>query len=191
MSQRSKSLIPEENDDDDEEEKFKDIDTKEYLEDKKNNTTNDDNKNEQKDKDNKNEKKNNDDNNKLDAPDLKISIVPSDNEFNSTIIPRRKNGQFITFDTSKNIEQSEIQNVDLKLPIDDKSFDYSSAVDCDDIKIINFEGYIYKITKSNKRKKLYFKLVFRDLFFYKDKYSKMFIGFHHLADAIDNIIHFH
>ena len=187
MSQRSKSLIPEENDDDDEEEKFKDIDTKEYLEDKKNNTTNDDNKNEQKDKDNKNEKKNNDDNNKLDAPDLKISIVPSDNEFNSTIIPRRKNGQFITFDTSKNIEQSEIQNVDLKLPIDDKSFDYSSAVDCDDIKIINFEGYIYKITKSNKRKKLYFKLVFRDLFFYKDKYSKMFIGFHHLADAFVKI----
>ena len=186
MSQRSKSLIPEENDDD-EEEKFKDIDTKEYLEDKKNNTTNDDNKNEQKDKDNKNEKKNNDDNNKLDAPDLKISIVPSDNEFNSTIIPRRKNGQFITFDTSKNIEQSEIQNVDLKLPIDDKSFDYSSAVDCDDIKIINFEGYIYKITKSNKRKKLYFKLVFRDLFFYKDKYSKMFIGFHHLADAFVKI----
>ena len=187
MSQRSKSLIPEENDDDDEEEKFKDIDTKEYLEDKKNNTTNDDNKNEQKDKDNKNEKKNKDDNNKLDAPDLKISIVPSDNEFNSTIIPRRKNGQFITFDTSKNIEQSEIQNVDLKLPIDDKSFDYSSAVDCDDIKIINFEGYIYKITKSNKRKKLYFKLVFRDLFFYKDKYSKMFIGFHHLADAFVKI----
>ena len=187
MSKRSKSLIPEENDDDDEEEKFKDIDTKEYLEDKKNNTTNDDNKNEQKDKDNKNEKKNNDDNNKLDAPDLKISIVPSDNEFNSTIIPRRKNGQFITFDTSKNIEQSEIQNVDLKLPIDDKSFDYSSAVDCDDIKIINFEGYIYKITKSNKRKKLYFKLVFRDLFFYKDKYSKMFIGFHHLADAFVKI----
>ena len=187
MSQRSKSLIPEENDDDDEEEKFKDIDTKEYLEDKKNNTTNDDNKNEQKDKDNKNEKKNNDDNNKLDAPDLKISIVPSDNEFNSTIIPRRKNGQFITFDTSKNIEQSEIQNVDLKLPIDDKSFDYSSAVDCDDIKIINYEGYIYKITKSNKRKKLYFKLVFRDLFFYKDKYSKMFIGFHHLADAFVKI----
>ena len=187
MSQRSKSLIPEENDDDDEEEKFKDIDTKEYLEDKKNNATKDDNKNEQKDKDNKNEKKNNDDNNKLDAPDLKISIVPSDNEFNSTIIPRRKNGQFITFDTSKNIEQSEIQNVDLKLPIDDKSFDYSSAVDCDDIKIINFEGYIYKITKSNKRKKLYFKLVFRDLFFYKDKYSKMFIGFHHLADAFVKI----
>ena len=187
MSQRSKSLIPEENDDDDEEEKFKDIDTKEYLEDKKNNKTNDDNKNEQKDKDNKNEKKNKDDNNKLDAPDLKISIVPSDNEFNSTIIPRRKNGQFITFDTSKNIEQSEIQNVDLKLPIDDKSFDYSSAVDCDDIKIINFEGYIYKITKSNKRKKLYFKLVFRDLFFYKDKYSKMFIGFHHLADAFVKI----
>ena len=187
MSQRSKSLIPEENDDDDEEEKFKDIDTKEYLEDKKNNTTNDDNKNEQKDKDNKNEKKNNDDNNKLDAPDLKLSIVPSDNDFNSTIIPRRKNGQFITFDTSKNIEQSEIQNVDLKLPIDDKSFDYSSAVDCDDIKIINFEGYIYKITKSNKRKKLYFKLVFRDLFFYKDKYSKMFIGFHHLADAFVKI----
>ena len=187
MSQRSKSLIPEENDDDDEEEKFKDIDTKEYLEDKKNNTTNDDNKNEQKDKDNKNEKKNNDDNNKLDAPDLKLSIVPSDNDFNSTIIPRRKNGQFITFDTSKNIEQSEIKNVDLKLPIDDKSFDYSSAVDCDDIKIINFEGYIYKITKSNKRKKLYFKLVFRDLFFYKDKYSKMFIGFHHLADAFVKI----
>ena len=187
MSQRSKSLIPEENDDDDEEEKFKDIDTKEYLEDKKNNKTNDDNKNEQKDKDNKNEKKNKDDNNKLDAPDLKISIVPSDNDFNSTIIPRRKNGQFITFDTSKNIEQSEIQNVDLKLPIDDKSFDYSSAVDCDDIKIINFEGYIYKITKSNKRKKLYFKLVFRDLFFYKDKYSKMFIGFHHLADAFVKI----
>ncbi len=190
MTQRSKSLIPEEKDDDDEEEKFKRIDTKEYLEDKNKNDKEKDKENDKKDKQNnknKNETKNKENKNKVDNPEINVSNVHSEYDFNSTIMPRRKNGQFITFDTSKNIEESEIHNPSLKVPIDDKSFDYSSAVDCDDIKIINYEGYIYKITKSNKRKKLYFKLVFRDLFFYKDKYSKMFIGFHHLADAFVKI----
>ena len=190
MTQRSKSLIPEEKDDDDEEEKFKRIDTKEYLEDKNKNDKENDKENDKKDKENnknKNETKNKENKNKVDNPEINVSNVHSEYDFNSTIMPRRKNGQFITFDTSKNIEESEIHNPSLKVPIDDKSFDYSSAVDCDDIKIINYEGYIYKITKSNKRKKLYFKLVFRDLFFYKDKYSKMFIGFHHLADAFVKI----
>ena len=186
MTQRSKSLIPEEKDDDDEEEKFKRIDTKEYLEDKNKNDKENDKKDKENNK-NKNETKNKENKNKVDNPEINVSNVHSEYDFNSTIMPRRKNGQFITFDTSKNIEESEIHNPSLKVPIDDKSFDYSSAVDCDDIKIINYEGYIYKITKSNKRKKLYFKLVFRDLFFYKDKYSKMFIGFHHLADAFVKI----
>ena len=202
MTQRSKSLIPEENDDDDEEEKFKAMDSKEFLEDKKENKTennkenkeendkndkekdNDKNETKKKEDKNKNDSKNKEDKNKGEGNDLLVSsMVQSEGDLNSTIIPRRKNGQFITFDTSKNIEETETNKKGLKPPIDDKSFDYSSAADCDDIKIINYEGYIYKITKSNKRKKLYFKLVFRDLFFFKDKYSKIFIGFHHLADA--------
>jgi Ca2+-binding EF-hand superfamily protein len=197
MNKRSKSFIPEEKEDGDED-KVKNINTKKYEEEKNKENKEDSKISINKENSNKNnEQENNEKNNikqngyekseileqsKQKLPKI-LALVTSDSDLNSTIIPRRKIGQF--FDDPNNINESLIGHN--KEPIEDKSFDDNSAADCDDIKIINYEGYIYKITKSNKKKKLYFKLVFRDLFFYKDKYAKIFIGFHHLSDSFVRI----
>ena len=46
---------------------------------------------------------------------------------------------------------------------------------------IKFESDLYKITKSGKMKKLYFKLYNHDLFFYKNKNSTTYKGMHNLS----------
>ena len=46
---------------------------------------------------------------------------------------------------------------------------------------IKCESYLYKITKSGKLKKLYFRLHNSDLFFYKDENSKTHKGMHNLS----------
>ena len=48
-------------------------------------------------------------------------------------------------------------------------------------KIIKCESYLYKITKSGKLKKLYFKLYNNDLFYFKNKESKLHKGMHNLS----------
>ena len=37
---------------------------------------------------------------------------------------------------------------------------------------VKYEGFLYKLTQSNKMKKLWFKLVHRDLYYYKTKNDK-------------------
>ena len=168
IDKRSKSFIPEENSDE-EKQSFGD-NFKNFQEDKK--TIN------------KEEKTINDNNNIV-----LFSDNNSENDINSTIIPKRKAGQFINFENSENNDNNNFLGIKKEKTdlMDEKSFDDNSSADCDDIKKINYEGYIYKITKSNKRKKLYFKLIFRDLFYFEDKYSKVFIGFHHIGDSFIKI----
>ena len=168
IDKRSKSFIPEENSDE-EKQSFGD-NFKNFQEDKK--TIN------------KEEKAINDNNNIV-----LFSDNNSENDINSTIIPKRKAGQFINFENSENNDNNIFPGIKKEKTdlMDEKSFDDNSSADCDDIKKINYEGYIYKITKSNKRKKLYFKLIFRDLFYFEDKYSKVFIGFHHIGDSFIKI----
>ena len=50
----------------------------------------------------------------------------------------------------------------------------------DDEEIIKYEGYLYKLI-DKKMRKLYFKLVHKDLFFYKDKNDVSHRGMHNLS----------
>ncbi len=46
---------------------------------------------------------------------------------------------------------------------------------------IKFEGYLYKITQSKKLKKLWFKLLYKDLYYFKNKDDKDHKGLHNLS----------
>jgi len=46
---------------------------------------------------------------------------------------------------------------------------------------IKYEGYLYKITQSQKLKKLWFKLMHRDFYYYKSKEEKSHKGMHNLS----------
>lgn len=49
-------------------------------------------------------------------------------------------------------------------------------------KEIRYEGYIYKLTKTSKKlQKIYFKLIHKDLFFYKYKEDTTHAGLHNLS----------
>ena len=50
----------------------------------------------------------------------------------------------------------------------------------DDEEIIKYEGYLYKLI-DKKMRKLYFKLLYKDLFFYKDKNDVSHRGMHNLS----------
>ena len=56
-----------------------------------------------------------------------------------------------------------------------------SDSDEEDEKEIKYEGHLYKITKSKKLKKLWFKLVHRDLYYFKSKEEKSHRGMHNLS----------
>lgn len=47
--------------------------------------------------------------------------------------------------------------------------------------IINHEGYLYKITSARKLKKMYFKLIFKDLYYLKSPTDKVHYGLHNLS----------
>jgi hypothetical protein len=46
---------------------------------------------------------------------------------------------------------------------------------------VRFEGYLYKITQSKKIKKLWFKLVHKDLYYFKNKEETAHKGMHNLS----------
>lgn len=46
---------------------------------------------------------------------------------------------------------------------------------------LRFEGHLHKITQTKKLKKLWFKLVFRDLYYYKNKEESSHKGMHNLS----------
>ena len=123
IDKRSKSFIPEENSDE-EKQSFGD-NFKNFQEDKK--TIN------------KEEKAINDNNNIV-----LFSDNNSENDINSTIIPKRKAGQFINFENSENNDNNIFPGIKKEKTdlMDEKSFDDNSSADCDDIKKINYEGYI-------------------------------------------------
>ncbi len=62
---------------------------------------------------------------------------------------------------------------------DKKDDDYDS--DEEDAKNIKFEGFLYKITQSKKLKKLWFKLIYKDLYYFKNKEELAHKGMHNLS----------
>ena len=61
--------------------------------------------------------------------------------------------------------------------------DYDSD---DDIQDVKYEGHLYKITQSKKLKKLWFKLIGKDLYYYKSKEEKVHKGMHNLSGVFLN-----
>jgi len=51
---------------------------------------------------------------------------------------------------------------------------------------VKYEGFLYKLTQSNKMKKLWFKLVHRDLYYYKTKNDTSHKGMHNLSGVFIN-----
>ena len=53
--------------------------------------------------------------------------------------------------------------------------------DDEEAKDLRFEGFLYKITQSKKLKKLWFKLLYKDLYYYKSQEEPTHKGMHNLS----------
>ena len=66
----------------------------------------------------------------------------------------------------------------------DEDFDFTSSDEENDSEkeddVLTYEGYLYKLV-DNKMRKLWFKLVHKDLFYYKNKEDKSHKGMHNLS----------
>lgn len=69
------------------------------------------------------------------------------------------------------INDEEVNEAMLAEPISDRS----------DRQDVFYESYLYKITKTQKLKRLWFKLVCRDIFYFKSKEDKVHKGMHNLC----------
>ena len=65
----------------------------------------------------------------------------------------------------------------------DKSDEEENEEDDIDNKNIKYEGYLYKIRKDGELKKLYFKLLYHDLYFFKSQSETEHGGVHNLCDV--------
>ncbi len=97
---------------------------------------------------------------------------------NEVMAPHRKNKQILNKFKEGEVEEIIINDSDLfkKMSTND-----SCVSDDDELNEINYQGYLFKITKSNKLRRLFFRLVFRDLFFFKDKGIPNHEGVHNLC----------
>jgi hypothetical protein len=59
--------------------------------------------------------------------------------------------------------------------------DEEDSDDDEDNSNIRFQGYLYKITQTKKLKKLWFKLLFKDLYYYKNSEDTNHKGMHNLS----------
>lgn len=89
--------------------------------------------------------------------------------------------------THQSIQSSEINNQnegegeeDLKIIIPDNLNNENSNIENKEA-LLNYEGYLYKITSNKKLKKLYFKLIHKDLYFLKSPNDKVHFGLHNLS----------
>ena len=101
---------------------------------------------------------------------------------NEVMAPHRKNKQMLNNyqikgnEEEKNIEVNNDDNLELF------RINYNtSIVDDDEINEINYQGFLYKITKTDKFIKRFFRLVFRDLFYFRDKGIPNHEGVHNLC----------
>lgn len=81
----------------------------------------------------------------------------------------------------KNIISKKENNIDYSNDNNIKENNSSSDEELESNKIITNEGFLFKITHSNKMKKLWFKLVQKDLYYYKNKGDLTHRGMHNLS----------
>ena len=137
--------------------------------------------------------------------DIKITpavIMKKNNEKQSTKNPNKKSNLKTNKLNKKKNENNKKEND--KLPSnknetkenmekneDDKMIDFEESDYSEDEEIIKYEGYLYKI-KDNELKKLWFKLIHNDLYYFKNKDDSLHKGLFNLSgvfiEKIPNII---
>ncbi len=98
-------------------------------------------------------------------------------DFNNEVLaPLRKNKQILNnYQMNGNNNFNEEKEDDIF-----RKYNTNSDED-DELNEINYQGYLFKVTKSNKLRRLFFRLVFRDLFFFKDQGIANHEGVHNLC----------
>ena len=81
------------------------------------------------------------------------------------------------YDISEISENNEKKNIDENIIY----FNDEEIEEEDDDNFVKFEGYLYKLIDNIKLKRLWFKLLYKDLYFYSDKEVKIRKGMHHLS----------
>lgn len=96
---------------------------------------------------------------------------------------------FLSFDNSlqknnqKNFNNTNNTNNNNNISESDSD---SEEINQENLEELKHEGYLYKITRSNKLKKLWFKLIHKDLYYFKDKDLKIHKGMHNLSGVFVN-----
>jgi len=90
------------------------------------------------------------------------------------IIPAIKINKTMKTETSKTDELGERINIDIVEENEDECSD-------DELGIAHFEGFIYKLTDTKKLKKLWFKLLHKDLYYFKNENDTVHKGMHNLS----------
>ena len=104
-----------------------------------------------------------------------VSIEPA---YKQSKKKRNINNNPLNKEKLKDDEEEKMMNEDYENDSNsdnDESYEYE-----DDEEVIKYEGYLYKLIE-NKMRKLWFKLVHRDLYFFKDKKEDSHRGMHNLS----------
>ena len=87
------------------------------------------------------------------------------------------------FKDNNKFHQPQKKEGDEELSLDEFNFDYDSEEESEsdeEDKEINYEGVLYKLI-DEKMRKLWFKLIHKDLYYYKNKNDKIHKGMHNLS----------
>ena len=87
------------------------------------------------------------------------------------------NNSQLSKDKNRHVEEKILQKENES---DEESESGEINEDDDEEEVLKYEGYLYKLVE-NKMKRLWFKLVHKDLYFYKDKNDKSHRGMHNLS----------
>lgn len=111
-----------------------------------------------------------------DYPEKDVPIEPA---YKQSMKKRNLNNNPLSKEKLKDDDEEEkMMNEDYENDSDsdnDENYEYE-----DDEEVIKYEGYLYKLI-DNKMRKLWFKLVHRDLYFFKDKKEDSHRGMHNLS----------
>ena len=110
-----------------------------------------------------------------DYPDKDVPIEPA---YKQSKKKRNQNNNPLSKEKLKDDKEEKMINEDYENDSDsdsEENYEYE-----DDEEVIKYEGYLYKLI-DNKMRKLWFKLVHRDLYFFKDKKEDSHRGMHNLS----------
>ena len=110
--------------------------------------------------------------------DYQEKDVPIEPAYKQSKKKRNQNNNPLSKEKLEDDKEEKMINEDYENNSDsdsDENYEYE-----DDEEVIKYEGYLYKLI-DNKMRKLWFKLVHRDLYFFKDKKEDSHRGMHNLS----------